>query len=94
MTKIIERVTYAHSLVPAAYLAVVGRTSLELDDNAKRIGTALRRSLPSEAEVVALRAKHFDDAAKLWRCIVPVLMHGQEAKIKPILASMVLRGAV
>lgn len=94
MTKIIGKVEFAHPLVPTAYLSVAGRTSLELDDNAKRVGTALRRLLPPEVEILAHRDKCFDPEAHAWRCTIPILMHDQEAKIRPILAQAVLRGSV
>jgi len=76
-----------------AYLQVVGRTKMEALRNAKRVGTALKKGLPKEAEWYAPRPKGFGDDG-LYRYEVPIMAASCFEKAKAVIAELVLRGSV
>jgi hypothetical protein len=76
-----------------AYLMVVGRTKTEAYRNAKRVGTALKKELPKEAEWYAPRPKGFGDNG-LYRYEVPVMAALCFEKAKAVIAGLVLKGSV
>lgn len=87
----ITGVDYRHPLI-VAYLKVVGQTQREAERHAKKVGGALLRELPAEAEVRVPRYRGTYTGQAVYE--IPVLIAECESAAKAILSRLVLRGSV
>lgn len=92
MDKFIVGVAYRHALL-TAYLRVVGRTRLEGENFAKRVGTRLHALLPATADIGAARYRG-RDAEHHESFEIPIIIAGCESAARATLATLVLRGSV
>lgn len=92
MTKFIAGVEYRHPLL-TAYLRIVGRTRLEGEEMARRVGAYLKKALPSTAEVRAARYRGVDKQDH-ESFEIPIIIADCESAARATLAKLVLGGTV
>lgn len=98
MTRYIEGVEYRHTLSPTAYVTVTGRTELEAKTHAKKVGTHLRDTLPTDLKVLPYRNLVLNAQNEIWTCTIPISLGDRtgwdEKSVRSALSAIVLRGSV
>lgn len=89
--KYITAVDYRH-IILTAYITVIGKSTQQAERRAHTVADVLRRQVPRQATVLTPRYRGYKGGFDTYE--VPILVGNCEAKIRPILARIVLQGRV